>query len=100
MPGFSTEVPHTLGKEEAATRLKSFVEDVQERFKDEVSHVEGAWNDDVLDFSLTTFGMTITGSLAVEESVARVTGQLPLAAMPFRGTVEKSIADELKEALS
>jgi hypothetical protein len=100
MPGFSTEVSHTLGQAEAATRLKSFVEDVQERFKDQVSEVDGAWNDNVLDFSLTTFGLTVTGSLTVDESAARVSGQLPLAAMPFRGKIEQSIADELKQALS
>jgi len=100
MPGFSTEVSHALGKAEAATRLRSFVEDVQERFKDQVSQVDGAWNDNVLDFSLTTFGMTVTGSLTVDESVVRVSGQLPMAAMPFRGTIEQSIADELNQALS
>jgi len=76
------------------------VEDVQERFKDQVSHVDGGWNDDVLDFSLTTFGLTVTGSLTVDESAARVSGQLPLAAMAFRGKIEQSIADELKQALS
>jgi hypothetical protein len=100
MPGFSTEISHTLGKPEATTRLKSFVEDVQERFKDQVSQVDGAWNENVLDFSLTTFGLTVKGSLTVDESAARVSGQLPLAAMPFRGKIEQSIADELKQALS
>jgi hypothetical protein len=100
MPGFQAQVSHSLGQEEATTRLKSFVQDMRDRFKDEVSHVDGAWNESILDFSLTTFGMTIKGSLTVDDDAARVSGQLPLAAMPFRGTIERSIADELAQALT
>jgi len=100
MPGFSTEVKHTLGQAEATNRLRSFVDDAQQRFGEHVSEMDGAWNDNVLDFSLTTFGMKITGTLTVDESAARIAGQLPLAAMPFRGKVEQSIAAELEQALS
>ena len=100
MPTFRAEVAHALGQAEATARLKRFVENAQERFKDEVSHMEGAWNDNTLDFSLTTYGVTISGSLTVDDAVASVTGQLPLAALPFRGKIERSIAEELRQALS
>ena len=100
MPGFSTEVPHDLGQEEATKRLKDFVDRARERFGAQVSAMDGAWTDSVLNFSLTAMGITITGSLAVEDTAARVNGQLPLAAMPFRGKIEESIAAEIKQELS
>jgi hypothetical protein len=100
MPGFKAEVSHTLGQSEATTRLQNFVTDVQERFRDQVSAMDGAWNGSVLDFSLTTYGMTIKGKLTIGETTARVDGQIPLAAIPFRGAIEKSIATELEQALA
>ena len=100
MPGFSTEINHSLGQAEATSRLKGFVERAQERFGEHVSSVDGRWTDNVLDFALTVTGMNIKGTLTVEESRVRVAGSLPLIAMPFRGKVEKSIADEIRQELS
>ena len=99
MPAFKTEVPHALGKEEATQRLKDFLDRIAEHYKDQISHLEGEWDDNVLTFSLTTYGFTITGKLTVEEDGARVEGQLPLAAVAFRGRIEQSIADELRQEL-
>ena len=100
MPAFRAEVPHSLGREEATIRLKGFVDHVQKQYEDEISAVDGAWTDHVLIFSLTTNGITIKGALAVEADKARVEGQLPLLAMPFKGMIEKSIAGELGRALA
>jgi hypothetical protein len=100
MPAFSTEVPHPLGKDEATERLKVFLERVAERYKDQVSALSGEWQQNVLNFSLTTYGFTVSGKLVVEESVARLEGQLPFAAVPFRGKIEKGIAQELERALT
>jgi hypothetical protein len=100
MPSFSAEVPHTLGQAEATDRLKNFVQDAQQRFEEHVSEMDGSWNDNVLDFSLSTFGMKIAGTMTVDDSAARVAGQLPLAAMPFRGRIQQMIAAELQQALS
>lgn len=100
MPKFSTEVSHSLGQADATERLKDFVQDAQKRFGEHVDKMDGSWNDSVLDFSISTFGMKITGTMTVNESAVQVGGQLPLAAMPFRGKVEQTIADELKQALS
>ena len=100
MPSFNTEVPHQLGKDQAIDRLKSFLDMVAERYKDQVSNLEGNWNDNVLDFDLTTYGFKIAGTLIVEEEEARLAGKLPMAAMVFRGKIEQSIGDELRKALS
>lgn len=100
MPGFRTEVPHTLGKEDATAKLKTFIERVQERYKDQVSAIDGAWQENKLDFSLTTFGFTISGALTVEDQVAVLEGQLPFAAVAFRGKIEQGIKAELEKALA
>ena len=100
MPEFSTEISHSLGKEEALARLKSFLDQVSERYKDQVSELKGEWNDNVLNFMLTTYGFTVDGQLTVEEDAARLHGKLPFAAAMFKGKIEGSIASELKKALA
>ncbi len=100
MPSFKSEVPHTLGKEQAVERLRSFLDGVAEKYKDQVSKLDGEWSDNVLDFALTTFGFSITGKLTVEENVARLEGQLPFAAVAFRGKIEQGITSELERELS
>lgn len=100
MPSFKTEVPHQLGKEQAVEKLRTFLDGVAEKYKDQVSKLDGNWSDNVLDFSLTTFGFAIKGKLTVEDEVAQLDGTLPFAALAFRGKIEKGIASELARALS
>jgi len=99
MPGFQVNVPHGLGKEQATERLKVFLQKVAERYKDQVSKMEGNWVDNVLNFAMTTYGFTISGKLTVEDSSARIEGQLPFAALAFKGKIEKSITEELQKQL-
>lgn len=100
MPAFRTEVQHSLGKEAATERLKTFIDQVRERFKDKVSAVDGTWNENKLDFSLTTFGFTITGDLTVGETNVVLEGQLPFAAFAFKGKIEQDIKAALEKALA
>ena len=100
MPGFSTEVPHSLGQEQATERLKRFVDLVRERYQDQVSQIDGSWEDNKLGFSFTTYGFKISGDLTVEESVVIMDGKLPFAAVAFRGKIEQGIKSELEKALA
>jgi putative polyhydroxyalkanoate system protein len=100
MSSFCTEVRHQLGRQEAIQRLQAFVEQLRERYQEHVSHLEGDWEDNQLQFGLTTFGMSITGAVTVEDDTARVEGKLPLAAMMFKGKIESAITEELERALA
>ena len=100
MSSFRTEVQHELGKEKATDRLKTFLDHVAERYKDQVTHLDGAWTENILKFALTTYGFNISGTVTVEDALVRLEGKLPLAALAFRGKIEQSIAAELKRELS
>ena len=100
MPAFRTEVPHSLGKDEATEKLKLFLDKVRERYQDKVSAIEGTWDENKLDFSLTTFGFTISGNLSVQEELAVLEGQLPFAAFAFKGKIEQDIKTALEKALA
>ena len=100
MPGFGSEVGHQLGQETAIERLKTFLDRVRELYKEQVSKLGGDWDANVLKFSLTTYGFTIDGVLTVEENLVTLSGNLPFAAIAFRGKIESSITAELEKALA
>jgi len=99
MPAFKVEVPHQLGREEARKRLEGFVARARELYKDQISELNGEWSDDTLNFYMVTYGFKITGVLEVLEELVRLSGQLPFAAVAFRGKIERSFATELERAL-
>lgn len=100
MPNFRTEVPHQLGKDAATERMSEFLDRVSRHYQDHVGDLKGEWNENVLDFAFTISGFKIGGTLTVEEEVVVLEGQLPFAAVPFRGKIEGGIAEELRKALA
>jgi hypothetical protein len=99
MPGFDITAPHALGQEPALERLKGFMAKIAERYPNQVSNLKEDWNGNVLSFSFTTYGFPIKGTASVEPEQVRLKGDLPLAAMMFKGKIEQSIRDEVAKVL-
>ena len=100
MPGFSTEVPHQLGQDGARERLKSFLDKISEKYKDQISDLTGDWTGNTLNYAFSTFGIKIDGSLDVEADKVSMKGNLPFAAMMFKGKIENDIKAALEKALA
>ena len=100
MPAFKVEVPHQIGRAAARQRLENFVAKAREHYKDQISELNGDWTDDVLNFYMVTYGFKISGALEILDSLVRLSGQLPFAAVAFRGKIEKSFATALEKALA
>ena len=100
MPKMSLSVPHQLGREEATQRVAKFLEKVRERYQDKLSDLEGEWNENQLTFGFATYGINVKGTMTVQESSVDLDGDLPFAAMMFKGKIESSIRDELTKLLA
>jgi hypothetical protein len=100
MPTFRTEVAHQLGTAAATDRLKQFIAKVQEQYKDLVTDLHGSWTDNALTFAFKAYGFKINGTLTISETAARLAGNMPFAAVPFRGKIEQAIASELRRELA
>ena len=100
MPSFSIDVPHTLDQQAAVDKLTGLMSALQTRYKDVASDIQGSWVDNVLNFSLKVMGFTSSGKVTVHDKLAKVEGQLPLAAAMFRGRIEESIKSEMQKELS
>jgi putative polyhydroxyalkanoate system protein len=100
MPSLTISVPHSLGADEAAARLKNFFEKLKEQYQDKMSNLEQQWNGNKLDYSFSTFGFNIKGDLNVEPGEVKVNGSLPFAAMMFKGKIEQSVREQLEKLLA
>ncbi|MBA3485310.1 MAG: polyhydroxyalkanoic acid system family protein [Pirellulales bacterium] len=95
MPKFQLEIPHTLSAEEARSRLERFIESLQAKFQDKVSDLSQSWNGNTLSFGFKTFGFKIAGAIAALENKLDVSGDIPFAAMMFKGKIETEIREQL-----
>jgi hypothetical protein len=71
-----------------------------ERYGDQVSNLRQSWQDNVLDFGFTTYGFGISGNMTVDENEVRLDGQIPFAAMMFKGKIEQSLREQMTKTLA
>lgn len=100
MPKLTIEIPHDLGKEEATRRLQERFHNIKQDFGEQIRDLEEQWNGHSLQFGFRTFGLKISGLVESQPAEVRVSADLPMAAMMFRGAIERQIRDELTKMLT
>ncbi len=53
-----------------------------------------------MDYSFSTYGFNIKGDIDVEPDQVKVNGNLPFAAMMFKGKIEQTVREELEKLLA
>jgi len=96
MPRLSMQIPHALGREEATRRIKELLPKARER----VSDLDEQWQDHTLAFQFKAMGFKVGGTLAVEETAAKIDVDLPLAAMMVKGMIEQRVRQEIGTILA
>jgi hypothetical protein len=70
-------IPHKLGKEEAAKRLKHGFSGLRKGLGSNLAVLKDEWKGDHLDFSAALLGQTTNGTVDVENDHVRLEVQLP-----------------------
>jgi hypothetical protein len=100
MPKFSIVVDHTIARDDAVERLRAHFEESKKEVANQVSNVSENWDEaGNLDFSFSAMGFSISGRMETEDSQVKVNGELPFAALPFRGALENQIASRIRDAI-
>ena len=100
MPKFNVNVPHAIDRTEAVTKLRSFMEAAREDSPVPLTDIEENWDDSGnLKFAFSAMGFRIDGQLVTEGEQVLVNGNLPFAALPFRGALETQLAAKIREAI-
>jgi hypothetical protein len=99
MPGINIQAAHSLGKEAAMMKIKSLLSKLKSDHNDMVNDLEEEWNPDGSVFSFRIMGMKVKGSFKVAADYIVIQGDLPLAALPFKKTIEDRIREEAVQLL-
>lgn len=99
MPKISVTVPHQLGQQEAADRLKGFLAKLKDKHQGQVSNLEEEWTDNGLKFSFKSFGFQFQGTGVLEASDVKLDVDIPFAAMMFKGKIESEMRETLTRVL-
>ncbi|MBN2473892.1 MAG: polyhydroxyalkanoic acid system family protein [Pirellulales bacterium] len=100
MPRITVETSHALGQEEAVRRLKDKFTMAKGAYGDQVSDLQEQWSDSALSFGFKVVGMKIAGTLEAGASHVRLAAEVPLAAMMFKGSIERQVRQELDALLA
>jgi hypothetical protein len=93
------EIPHALSADEAKGRLERMAESLQSRYGDQVKDMNQSWAGNLLAFGFKTMGMRFDGTVGVEDNKVVLNGDLPFAAMMFKGKIESEIKSQLERLL-
>lgn len=100
MAKFNVAVAHGVPRQTAATKLRSFADQIRDSAAIEVTDVQEAWDvDGNLEFAFKAMGLSISGTMTVCDDNVTVAGTIPFAALPFRGAIESQIAENIREAI-
>jgi putative polyhydroxyalkanoate system protein len=100
MPKFGVRVPHTLAKDEARQRLERFIEMLTEKSGNQVSDLTQSWEGDTLKFHFKTYGIAIDGGITIGDNELNLAGDIPFAAMMFKGKIESQIREQLERIVA
>ena len=74
---FIVSIPHKLGKDEAARRLKAGLGNVKNQYSQMIQVNEEIWSADRLAFSITALKQNASGTIDVAEDHVRLEVMLP-----------------------
>lgn len=100
MPKLTLTVSHQLGADVATERVKQLLEKVRSQYAGQLSDLEESWDERLGTFGFTTYGFHIKGTVAIEPTEVRIDGELPFAAVMFKGRIEQTIRDEMSKLLA
>lgn len=100
MSKMKVRVPHSLTIDDARQRLENFIGILKQEYGSNLDHIKEDWQGNQGTFSFKAMGMAVEGNIVVEPSEVYVEGDLPIAALPFKGKIESTIQDQLKTLLS
>ena len=92
-------VPHHLTRDEAAGRIKNFITRLQAQYGNQVSDLQESWAGTTGNFSFKVMGLLVTGWLDIGATEVTMEGDLPFAALPFRGQIESTIRQQIETLL-
>ncbi len=92
--------PHALGRAEARRRLQEKLDAIRETYGHQASELREAWDENTLSFGFKARGMTIDGTMVVEDDEVHLSAEVPFGVVLFKRRIENRIRTELGTLLT
>ena len=99
MASINISIPHSLTKEEVASRTKNLFSSLKEKYAGMIDSVTEEWNGYEAKFNLSAKGFDVSGVMTIKDNSVDIDGKMPLALSFFKGTIEKSITNTIEGML-
>jgi hypothetical protein len=99
MPKINVNIEHSLSQAVALERVKGLLNKLKSEYGNMISDLKESWDGNGAEFSFRAMGMSVEGVISVGDNTFNLDGKIPLAALPFKGTIEKTILDETNKLL-
>jgi hypothetical protein len=99
MPGLNITIPHNLTADEARTRIRDLMESLKSSYSDRITDLKESWDNNTGTFTFKAMGYDLSGKIFVTDSEVKITGDLPFAAVFFKGKIESTIRQKGEELL-
>lgn len=99
MSKLSLNIPHSQTQEEALSRIKKLLGNLQEEQKDTISNVQENWDGPNGNFSFSAKGFNIAGTIQVNENEVHLESDLPFMVALFKGQIASVITEKANELL-
>ena len=94
------DIPHKFKtKEEAVARVKSALNEARPQLAGKATVTQEDWEGNTLNFAADIQGQSISGTLAVRDSVFDINAKLPLMLRMFEGRIEKALKEQTSKLL-
>jgi hypothetical protein len=94
MPKIKVEVEHTINQELALSRVKGLLNKLKNDYQEMFTDLNEEWTSNGSKFSFKVMGMKVKGNLNITSLLVCLDGEIPLAALPFKRTIEDKIREE------
>ena len=99
MSTLKLNIPHSLPKEEAITRIKNMLSNLKEEQKDNFTNLSEQWDNDTGSFSLSARGFDLGGNIKVHDDQVEIESKLPFAVSFFKSQIADLITKEATKLL-
>ncbi len=93
-------ISHHLTQDEAVKRIKTLLGEVKNQFADKISDLREEWDGNTGKFNFSAMGFSVSGTLTVNPSRVELSGNLPFAAVFFKGKIESKIRERAEILLA
>jgi len=100
MPQIQVKIPHQIGQAGARVALERSLKEITEKHAGQLNNLAHAWDGQKLDYSFSTMGLKIAGTMRVEPTEVAVSATIPFAALLFKGKIEAELRDRLTKILT